>query len=167
MSGLMADILNVDEVFEIACRIERNGANFYRRAAEIASDAATKELLSSLAAMETEHEQRFAELRGELVSSQEALALKESEEAVLYLQAIAGGHVFKKGGDPAGELIGNESLEQILGTAIRLEKDSIVLYVGIRAAVPLHMGSDRVEAILKEEMTHVSMLSQRLRELRG
>lgn len=163
----MADTFNLDEVFEIACQIERNGAEFYRRTAEIASDAAVKEMLSGLAAMETEHEQRFSELRGQLVSSREAFALKESEEAALYLKAIAGGYVFKKGVDPAAELTGNESLEQILGIAIRLEKDSIVFYVGIKEAVPPHLGRDRVEAILKEEMIHVSMLSERLRELRG
>jgi rubrerythrin len=163
----MADTFNVDEVFEIACQIERNGAEFYRRAAEFASDAAVKELLSSLSAMESEHEQRFAELRDELGSSREALALQESEEAALYLKAIAGGYVFKRGSDPAGELTGTESLEEILGTAIGLEKDSVVFYVGIKEAVPPHLGRDRVEAILKEEMIHVSMLSEQLKELRG
>ena len=36
---------NVDEVFEMACRIERNGANFYRQAARGVSESSIHQLM--------------------------------------------------------------------------------------------------------------------------
>ena len=39
---------NADEVFEMAEQMERNGAKFYRDAAETAADASNKEMLIGL-----------------------------------------------------------------------------------------------------------------------
>ena len=54
---------NVDEIFEMAEHIERNGAKFYRQAADIVATLQGKELLLGLAAMEDEHEKTYAEMR--------------------------------------------------------------------------------------------------------
>ena len=43
---------NVDEIYEIAEQLERNGAKFYRQAARIAPNDKARELMNSLAAME-------------------------------------------------------------------------------------------------------------------
>ena len=51
----MSITFNADEIFEMAEQIERNGAKFYREAAENASDADVKEMLLSMAAMEDGH----------------------------------------------------------------------------------------------------------------
>ena len=42
---------NADEVFEIAEQIERNGSEFYRKAAENMSNPKAKEFLNHLAEM--------------------------------------------------------------------------------------------------------------------
>ena len=52
--------------------------------------------------------------------------------------------------DPSQRLTGKETLRDILTTAIRMEKDSIVLYTGIRELVPAELGRDRVEEIIRE-----------------
>lgn len=55
---------NADEIFLLAKRIERNGAEFYRKAAEIIKPGSPAEqLLLGLAAMEDEHLETFIEMR--------------------------------------------------------------------------------------------------------
>ena len=54
---------------------------------------------------------------------------------------------------------GDEPLESIINTAIGLEKDSIVFYLGIRKLVPKAMGIDKIDDIIREEMSHVAILS--------
>ena len=51
---------NADEMFEMAERIERNGAKFYRTAAAAVSEASVRGRLAELAAWEDEHEKAFA-----------------------------------------------------------------------------------------------------------
>ena len=43
-------------------------------------------------------------------------------------------------------------MEEVLQTAIGLEKDSIIFYVGIEELVPEKLGKDKVNDIIKEEM---------------
>ena len=52
--------ISADEVFEMACQIERDGAEFYRRARDKASDPWAAEMLTGLADMEVEHEKTLA-----------------------------------------------------------------------------------------------------------
>ena len=54
---------NPSEILEMAEQIERNGARFYRLAAEGTVDSRNRQLLVHLAAMEDEHEKTFASMR--------------------------------------------------------------------------------------------------------
>ena len=54
---------NADNVFEMAEQIERNGALFYRQAANDVADPDAKQFLLDLAAMEDDHEKTFAVMR--------------------------------------------------------------------------------------------------------
>ena len=62
----MSITFNFDEVFEIAEQIERDGARFYRSAADKFSDSTARDKLLELAAMEDKHEKTFAAIRSEL-----------------------------------------------------------------------------------------------------
>ena len=57
---------NADEIFEMAIYVERNGAKFYRKAAEQTESPDVKKMLLELAAMEDGHEIIFAEMRKDL-----------------------------------------------------------------------------------------------------
>ena len=48
---------------------------------------------------------------------------------------------------------------------MRLEKESIVFYLGLRDLVPAKLGKDKVERILREEMSHVALLRGQLAAL--
>ena len=64
----MAIPFNADEVYEMAEEIERNGARFYRKAAE--KFPAISELFQKLALMEDEHLATFASLRADLSAAE-------------------------------------------------------------------------------------------------
>jgi rubrerythrin len=146
------------EIFAMAQEIERTGAQFYRAASEQAALAGMREILLSLAAMEDDHEKTFAALKKEL-PLQKGQEAPHDEEAALYLQAWADGHVFAQ---KAGPLTGKETQEEILRMAIGLEKDSIAFYVGIKQAIPPEWGQAKVDTIIKEEMGHIRLLGHKL-----
>lgn len=148
---------NADEVFEMAEQMERNGAKFYRDAAEAAADPSNKEMLVGLSKMEEAHEKIFESMRAELTAAEKASAVFDpSGEAALYLRALVDSRVFFK------KEIDVTSMVEILKAAIEAEKDSIVFYLGMKEAVPKNSGGDRIEAIIREEMGHIRMLSKEL-----
>jgi len=153
---------NADEIFELAEQIERNGAAFYRKAAAGAAEASADTLLR-LAAMEDEHLQTFHEMRQALASAQRRpVTFDPDDQGAQYLRAMASGKVFKPASDPAAKLTGKESVEQVLRTAIGLEKDSIVFYVGLKKLVADPRGQGKVEDIIEQEMGHIAILNEEL-----
>jgi rubrerythrin len=154
---------NADEIFEIAEQIESNGAGFYRRAAQALADAQVRQKLLDLAAMEEEHQQTFAAMRAELSEEERRPSAPDPwGEVTWYLQGIADGSVFDVKADPAKRLTGKETREDIIRTAIGLEKDSIVLYLGMKDMVPERLGKGRIDDIIREEMGHIAVLSEEL-----
>jgi rubrerythrin len=148
---------NADDMFEIAEQLERNGARFYRTAAAAVTNADAKEFLSKLAAMEDDHEQTFARMRAQLDQEEKtATVFDPGNEAAMYLRALADTRVFYE------KPIDTSSMTAILKDAVTAEKDSIVFYLGMRDAVPEGMGRDRLDAIIKEEMGHIRLLSKEL-----
>ncbi|MBW2589520.1 MAG: ferritin family protein, partial [Deltaproteobacteria bacterium] len=148
---------NADEIFEMAEQIERNGASFYRKAAESINDPAEKKLLLDFAEMEDEHEKTFADLRAGLAEKEKTSTVFDPEgEAALYLRALADTRVFFE------KKIDTSSMEEILKEAILAEKDSIVFYLGMKEMVPENFGKTKIDAIIKEEMTHIKLLSGKL-----
>lgn len=148
---------NADEIFEIAEQIERNGAQFYRDAAEKVSNEEDKNFLIELAEMEDEHEVTFADLRKNLNSDEkEAVTFDPEDEAAQYLKALADTRVFYN------KTIDLSSMTGILTGAITAEKDSIAFYLGMKDMVASNRGKDRINAIIKEEMKHIKLLSKRL-----
>lgn len=153
---------NADEVFQMAEQIERNGAIFYTRAAEMVSNPEVKELLSDFAKWELKHEEMFAKIRNEINSQKEVVADQYDIDDVVgaYLRSIADGYVFDVHENPEDVLVGDENLEQIIALAIEAEKNSIVFYVGIQQDMPKGLGRNRIDQIIREEMTHINLLSR-------
>lgn len=146
-----------DDIFEMAVQMEKNGAKFYRTAAENAVEASDKELLLGLAAMEDEHEKTFAELRADLTDKEKSATVFDPEgESTLYLRALADTRVFFE------KEIDVTLMEDILKSAITAEKDSIVFYLGMKDLVPDKFGKGRLDDIINEEMGHIRILSKEL-----
>ena len=58
------------------------------------------------------------------------------------------------------------SLEEIFKSALSAEKDSIVFYLGMKDVVPSHLGKDKLDGIIKEEMSHIRLISDKLLEFK-
>lgn len=155
---------NAEEIFEMAMQIERNGARFYRKAAEGAIDSHARQMLLDLALMEDEHEKVFAGLKTELSGQEkEQMVSDPNNEMVLFLKAMADANIFNPDEDPSKQLTGKETIQNVIRVAIKLENNSISFYTGMKNMVPKMLGKDKIDAIMKEEMGHVVMLNDKLK----
>jgi len=160
----MGITFNANEIFEMAEKIERNGAEFYRRAAENAPDKETKQVLLEMAAMEDSHLKTFEEMRKQLSGQEKGWAIFDPDnQSALYLQAMADARGYEGKITPAKELTGNETPKEIIEIALNSEKESIVFYFGLKELVPVRAGRDKVEAIILEELSHVTTLLKQLK----
>ena len=163
----MAIVFNADEVFEMAIRIENNGAEFYRKAAGFQSDSKNQKFLEGLANMEDQHRKIFSEMRTTLTEKEKGPKVFDPEnEASQYLAAMADTMGGEGSPSVADSLTGDETLEEILQIAVGLEKDSILFYLGIKDLIPHQSGQDRIDEIIKEERRHVVQLSNLLEKLK-
>lgn len=157
----MPNDFNADDIFEMAVKIEQNGAVFYREAAEKVDGENNKKFLLDLAAMEDEHEQTFEAMKKELAGNATFSTTFDPEgENAAYLNAFADSRVFFKKEQPSS------SLKDILSCAIQTEKDSIAFYLGMKELVPENLGRSKLDAIIKEEMDHIRILAGKLSEYR-
>ena len=162
---------NADEIFEMAQQIERNGAKFYRRAAQGVSDPQNQDLLLQFAKMEDDHLETFTAMRADMLKTEGRKvsidpAFDPEGEAALYLQAMADANVFDAKSDVSELLTGKETLEEIFQIAVGKEKDSVVFYVGMRDMVPENLGKEKIDDIIKEEMKHIRILGTELAKIR-
>ncbi|GMV43840.1 MAG: hypothetical protein AMXMBFR64_55560 [Myxococcales bacterium] len=158
----MSMFFSASEVFDIAEQIERNGAEFYRKAADTASDHRVRALFHRLALLEQDHEVTFQELRTQLLGPTPVADWTDADQdAVSYLRALAGAAVF--GANPA-VLRGGETADDVLRLAIGFEKDAIAYYAGLKEALPPGLDTAPLDALIKEEMRHVTMLTSALTE---
>lgn len=148
---------NADEIFAMAEQMERNGAKFYRDAAEGVKDSEEKAWLEQLAQMEDAHEKIFQSIRATLTADEaQSTVFDPQGESALYLKALVDTRVFYE------KEIDTSNMRGILKAAIQAEKDSIVFYLGMKEAVAQDKGKARIDEIIKEEMGHIRLLSREL-----
>jgi rubrerythrin len=162
----MSITFNADEIFEMAEQIERNGAKFYREAANITTDRDVKKMLLSMAAMEDGHVLTFVQMRKELSHEEkESNVFDPDNEVAQYLQTMADFHGTEGKVSSTEKFTGNESMAEILRIALQAEKNSIAFYVGLKDMVTSKAGKDKVQSIIIEEMAHVSTIGGKLQTL--
>ncbi len=159
----MSITFNADEIFEMAESIERDAAEFYRLAVKNTDNKKTKQMFLDLANMEDKHLATFQEMRKQLSAEEkEQTIFDPDDEAAMYLQAMAKGYGWEGKKSLTETLTGNEDLEDILKIALKAEHNSVAFYSGLKELVPPRVGRDKVEAIIKEELGHIAVLSEQL-----
>jgi rubrerythrin len=161
-------VFNADEIFEMAIRIENNAADFYRKAASLQSDTENQKFLERLAGMEVQHRKIFTEIRSTLTEKEkDPKVFDPYDEVSQYVAAMVDTMGGEGSPSVADSLTGDETLEEILRTAVGLEKDTILFYLGIKDMVPLQSGQNRIDKIIREERRHVIQLSNLLKKLQA
>jgi rubrerythrin len=151
---------NAFEVFEIAEQIERNGTNFYIRAAELFDDPDVRRMFLALAEWEKEHERTFARMKQQVSKQGRRENTSEAYDLLPDPRVMAGLAVFGIRTNPAEELYGKQNKKDIVRRAVEKEKDSIVFYHGLKEFVSAEADKDRIDDIIKEEMRHIVILDQ-------
>ncbi|HGY11256.1 MAG TPA: rubrerythrin [Desulfobacterales bacterium] len=156
----MPNEFNANDIFEMAVKIEQNGAIFYRNAAKQIEDEKNKAFLLELASMEDGHAVTFSTMQKQLKGTEVfSNNFDPDDENILYLKALADTRVFFEKDQP------DDSFKSILSTAIQTEKDSIAFYLGMKGLVPANSGQSKIDDIIKEEMSHIRLLAGKLTEL--
>ncbi len=159
-------MFNIDEVFELAEQIERNGARFYRKAADSTDHVEGRQLLTDLAIMEDDHERTFGKIRQDIASgSWGELSYDPHGEAAQYLQSFVTGSVFGPGDNRLDMLSESTSLLEIVEIALQFEKETIAFFAGVKESMPAALGADKVTRIIQEEMGHVALLTRKREDL--
>ena len=118
----MKPIFNIEEIFDIAIQMEKNGAEFYNNAKDNTDDAETKQFLSELILMEKEHEKLFVSMKNEIHGDNNSSAYYDPDgDAALYLKTYVNNQVFKAENGIEGLLNGNESFKEVLKIAVKLQ----------------------------------------------
>ena len=162
----MAFDFNADEIFQIGVQIEQNGQRFYNMAAKNCSDPSAQKLFLDLASWESKHIDLFEELRQRLPrSGRGGDFFDPNQELSLYVKAAADSHVFLRSKD-IPELASNcKTPIEALDLAVTFEKDSVVFYTTMKKLVPEHLGKNEIDTLIDEEISHISILAQKKKEL--
>ena len=136
---------------------------FYRRAAELTSDQDSKKLLSDLADWENGHIKIFSDLHARVRDAgDKALTWDPYGEVELYLQSVADRQVFTLDQDVTKFAEEHSSIKEILEFALERERDSVVYYTSLDMVMPLELSEGKVKKIIKEEVSHIRMITEKL-----
>jgi rubrerythrin len=153
--------MTVHNIVNFAIRLEENGEQFYREAAERITNKPVKELFERLAKEEAVHRRTFERLASGL-GEYRPPETYEGEYLAYLKDFIDGKAVFKDHPDIA-QLAKTSSIAGAFDFAIQREMDSILYYQEIKKFV----GARHIEAIdliVDEERMHFALLSKLRRE---
>jgi rubrerythrin len=144
----------IEEVFEMAIQLERNGEAFYTAAAKHSRQPQARKLLLEFAQWEQNHEKLFTQMRDDLLDTD---YVDQGGQAAAYLQASVAGEVFQLHDKAMQALTGQATLALIIDMAIAMEKEAILFYAGLRDVVA--RGQDKIDEIIAEERRHIQILT--------
>ncbi|MHC4132483.1 MAG: ferritin-like domain-containing protein [Planctomycetota bacterium] len=160
----MEDKYSCFEIFQIAEQVERNGAEVYLEAAGKTDDEELSAMFKRLSEWEKQHEQLFAEMK-KLISDD--LCDKRRFDPRQYMpgnpQALANLAAFAINKDKSEILSKIKNKTEVLKQAIKIEKEAIVFFQGLKKFARDLFTKDQIGMIIKEEKRHVSILEQSLK----
>lgn len=151
----MQETLTADYVLQLAEQIERNGQQYYFTAAQ--TYPGERGMFLDLAEAELEHEKMFAEMRSRL-ALRPAPPIDPEGNLAHYIQNLAAGTFFEFGADPTSVFREHQSPQDIIWTAIGLEKETILFYEAVERIMPEQSDQKAVEAIIAAEVSHIGIL---------
>ena len=148
-------MFSIQEIFDLAIQIEKNGEKFYRGAMEKVANVSLESLLQWLADAEVEHSQRFTELKQTVKTDVVNGELETMSRALL--QDILKGQTFSLDDIDLTQIPGVETLLQV---AMEFEKDTILFFEMISGLIDDTETSEWLTKIIGEEEHHVKILQE-------
>lgn len=153
--------MNADEVFRIGVEIETNGKKFYETVASMMKDPVVAGIFGELAKWENHHIEIFENLRLRLPAEARLGDLFDPDgEEGGYIKDAADNHIFVKNSDIAALAAKADTPDKAFEIALTFEKDSVIFYTAMKKLIPPHLGQDKVDLLIEEEVKHVAILNK-------
>jgi rubrerythrin len=156
----MATNLSLEDLFRVAERMERRGAEFYRQAARDCPNEEGGKVLAHLAELEDEHEQVFSAIGQHATQQKKAVPL--APRAAAQCRVVADLVLGDLTNDLRQRFRGKHSTRDILREAIDFEKDTIVFLTQLCTMLERPADKRKVQQVLREELSHVMLLGSQL-----
>ncbi|MFH1854357.1 MAG: ferritin family protein [Candidatus Omnitrophota bacterium] len=158
----MGNIFSASEVVDMGIKIEENGRDFYKEAANKSKDESVIKVFELLAKEEEEHIKRFEAILSKVEKYEPSEAYPS--EYFSYIKSLSGEYVFTK--DKKGSRIAEtvKTDREAVDLGIGFEKDSILFYEEMKKFV-LDSEQKIVDKLLEQEKLHLSKLNELRREL--
>jgi rubrerythrin len=151
---------NAAEAFKMAISIEENGLEFYQKAAELVGPGPVSDLFKTLAEEEKHHKSTFTDFLAS-VKDKGPTVFDPENETDAYLKMMADLHVFRQKPGAVAEALANvKTPKDALQMAINFEKDSVIFFVELKAAVGEEADRLGVEKLILEEAGHLRRLAK-------
>ncbi len=148
-------MFSLNEIFDIAIKIERNGETAYRKAIDKADKPELASLLGWIADEEMKHTQWLTELRDK------------------YLLMPSEGQVEEISSDLLNELLGDHSLSlddvdfanihevnELIKVWIEFEEDTVLFYEMLQQFIEEEQTTGLIDQIIAEEKKHIANLKE-------
>lgn len=154
----------LQDLFEIALNMEKNGELFYRRVAEKCSRGDLRKLLHTLADMEVAHRELFSRMQKSVPAHLHELVFEIKDPGeYLYFQNLLQTKTMPM--PRIDSLIeANPPEEDLIRYALDREKDSVIFYHTMKEFISPSEGAQQIDGIIREEVKHVQILSSVLQE---
>ena len=148
-------MFTIGDIIDLAVQIEQNAEKLLRDAATKAADPGLASMLLWLADEEVNHAEKFSEMKQEVQGTAEDPKLEEMGKAIL--QGTLGGQTFSLKDVDFSSL---DQIETLLKRVIEFENDTIFFYEMIKSFVEDQETVDHLDAIIREEESHVRVLEE-------
>jgi rubrerythrin len=145
------------DIFDFAIGLEKDGMNFYSKAAEKFPSEDLKKLFVDLAKAEATHIQTFMDLKAK-AEKKGAVQLFSIPNVNEYLEALIQDGLFPKGEEAAQRLEKIDTVVAACVMAMQAEKNAILLYSELGQLSKDAKQGKAFENLAKEEKSHTVMV---------
>ena len=146
-------MFTIDDIIDLAVRIERNGEKILRQAQAELSDQALVSLLKWMENEERQHAEWFARLRPVVLKNSDMRHLKEMGQDLL--ADLLGDQGFSLGDADFSTI---PDIKGLVSTLVEFENDTVLFYQLIRSAVTDDKTLNLLDRIISEEENHAQRL---------
>ena len=151
--GDVGVMFTLQEIYDLAIQIEKNGEDFFREAEKKTSKPTLKSLFLWLAEQEVKHSKWFMQKKASSKVESEPLAMDEITGNML--KDILGDQRFSLGEVEIDRL---KTVEDLLSVAMEFEEDTIIFFRMVRSLLDDDDSMKGLDEIIEEETNHIQML---------
>lgn len=146
-------MFSIQEILDLAIRIENNGESVYRRAVDEISETALASVLQWMADEEAEHARWFSELKHRLRTHSTNPFMLEMSRKVF--DDILGEKSFSHQDVDFSKI---DRVSDLVAVFIEFEKDTILFYETLKPFIEDNDTLNNLEKIIAEENKHIAQL---------